>query len=248
MIQSLASDLEDSLIDGVGGHNADERLAAVSNVVASQVVLETMRGALQVNNVDASSQMNNAIFTSLPDVVVSTTINDVSINAAMIDQAVTNLTTASTTAQHTDVAAILDALNLIRPGSRPEEAAGYLSDNIMNDMALVLDNTVAASHAGTDPANEPTPAPNEPTAPAPENPAPAENTAPTISGSPASTVQQGNTYSFTPSAEDQDGDKLTFSITNKPAWASFNTATGRLNRQARCRQYRGDDQYRHIRN
>ena len=54
------------------------------------------------------------------------------------------------------------------------------------------------------------------------------NRTPTISGTPASMVTAGQAYSFTPSASDADGDTLTFSITNKPSWASFSTGTGRL--------------------
>ena len=54
------------------------------------------------------------------------------------------------------------------------------------------------------------------------------NSAPTISGSPTKAVTEGSQYSFTPSASDPDGDSLSFSITNKPAWAAFDTATGRL--------------------
>lgn len=54
------------------------------------------------------------------------------------------------------------------------------------------------------------------------------NHSPTINGAPASSVAVGNAYGFTPTAADSDGDTLTFSIQNKPAWASFNTATGAL--------------------
>ena len=54
------------------------------------------------------------------------------------------------------------------------------------------------------------------------------NTPPTIGGTPASTVTAGNWYSFLPWASDADGDNLSFSISNKPSWASFNTGTGRL--------------------
>ncbi len=56
----------------------------------------------------------------------------------------------------------------------------------------------------------------------------ATNSAPTISGSPAKAVTEGTQYSFTPGASDADGDNLSFSITNKPSWAAFNTGTGRL--------------------
>ncbi|MGF1736908.1 Ig-like domain-containing protein [Photobacterium satsumensis] len=54
------------------------------------------------------------------------------------------------------------------------------------------------------------------------------NDAPQISGSPATSVQQDASYSFTPVASDIDNDDLTFSIENQPAWASFNTASGVL--------------------
>ena len=56
----------------------------------------------------------------------------------------------------------------------------------------------------------------------------APNRAPTISGTPVTSVNAGSAYGFTPTASDADSDTLTFAITNRPAWASFNTSTGRL--------------------
>ncbi|MGB5260356.1 MAG: putative Ig domain-containing protein, partial [Gammaproteobacteria bacterium] len=61
------------------------------------------------------------------------------------------------------------------------------------------------------------------------DPAPVVNTPPTISGAPAGSVVAGTGYSFQPGAADADNDTLAFSISNKPAWASFNSGTGRLN-------------------
>jgi hypothetical protein len=63
--------------------------------------------------------------------------------------------------------------------------------------------------------------------PSVNNPPPT-NRAPSISGNPASAVIAGNSYSFTPGASDPDGDALTFSITNRPTWASFDNSTGTL--------------------
>lgn len=62
---------------------------------------------------------------------------------------------------------------------------------------------------------------------APASTAPA-NTPPTLSGTPPTSVQAGAHYAFQPSAVDANGDSLTFSITNLPAWAAFNTLTGSL--------------------
>lgn len=57
---------------------------------------------------------------------------------------------------------------------------------------------------------------------------PPANGAPTISGTPAASVTAGRTYSFRPSASDPDGDRLTFSVANRPAWASFDASSGAL--------------------
>ena len=57
---------------------------------------------------------------------------------------------------------------------------------------------------------------------------PLPNNSPIINGNPAKSVLANNAYSFTPSANDPDGDAITFSITNKPSWATFNTNTGVL--------------------
>ena len=57
----------------------------------------------------------------------------------------------------------------------------------------------------------------------------AANTAPTISGAPPPAVYTGFNYWFRPNAYDANGNTLRFWIKNKPAWASFDTSTGRLN-------------------
>jgi len=56
----------------------------------------------------------------------------------------------------------------------------------------------------------------------------ATNAAPTISGSPVTSAKVGVPYSFKPLAADANKDLLTFSVTNMPGWAKFNTATGEL--------------------
>jgi PKD repeat protein len=54
------------------------------------------------------------------------------------------------------------------------------------------------------------------------------NSPPVISGNPPASVTTGANYTFQPTASDADGDRLTFSIRNKPSWASFDTGSGRL--------------------
>jgi hypothetical protein len=54
------------------------------------------------------------------------------------------------------------------------------------------------------------------------------NRPPSISGTPSRTVLAGQAYAFRPNAWDPEGRRLEFSIVNKPRWASFSGATGRL--------------------
>lgn len=79
-------------------------------------------------------------------------------------------------------------------------------------LAIVLSATLAACGGGG--GGSDTPAPT--------------NAAPSISGMPATSLNVGETYSFTPTASDPDGDTLTFSIENQPLWATFDEATGTL--------------------
>ena len=56
----------------------------------------------------------------------------------------------------------------------------------------------------------------------------AGNSAPTISGSPATSTTYNEGYDFLPNANDADGDTLTFDVQNRPTWANFDVLTGRL--------------------
>jgi hypothetical protein len=55
-----------------------------------------------------------------------------------------------------------------------------------------------------------------------------ENHPPVLTGTPPAKVVGGQKYSFTPGVFDGDGQTLRFSITGRPAWASFDSSTGAL--------------------
>lgn len=95
----------------------------------------------------------------------------------------------------------------------------------------------SVSPPGSTPSPTPTP-PSDPVTP-PSAPVETTNGAPTIAGVPTGTILAGATYGFTPAATDPDGDTLTFSIANKPAWATFSVATGTLSGSAQAGVYPG---------
>ena len=57
---------------------------------------------------------------------------------------------------------------------------------------------------------------------------PADTTPPVIGGVAPGVAVVGQSFSFQPSASDTDGNALSFSIANRPHWATFDSATGRL--------------------
>jgi hypothetical protein len=59
-------------------------------------------------------------------------------------------------------------------------------------------------------------------------PVPPANRAPTISGAPVTAAKTLQPYVFQPTATDPDGDAVTFSIENQPAWAAFDQKSGKL--------------------
>jgi hypothetical protein len=51
---------------------------------------------------------------------------------------------------------------------------------------------------------------------------------PTISGTPPTSVAAGSTYKFQPNAKDPEGKALSFSVKDKPDWATFSISSGLL--------------------
>jgi hypothetical protein len=73
----------------------------------------------------------------------------------------------------------------------------------------------------------PSPPASSPPAASPPPPTDA-GSPPQITGTPVGVASVGTAYEFQPTASDMDDDPLTFSITGKPSWASFDSSTGRL--------------------
>jgi hypothetical protein len=54
------------------------------------------------------------------------------------------------------------------------------------------------------------------------------NSRPTISGATSTSAVVGQAFTLQPSAQDRDGDRLTYSATGLPSWLTLDASTGRL--------------------
>jgi Putative Ig domain len=83
--------------------------------------------------------------------------------------------------------------------------------------SAATESSSATGSAGSTSTNTPSPTQSQPTS------GPLK-----ISGTPVTSVTFGSAYNFTPVASDSNGKTLSFSIQNKPSWASFDGETGQL--------------------
>ena len=218
VVTSLASDLADEVVDGRGGPATDARTAAVMTLVYGQVLMEAMANELYVNGSDASIVMNQAV----GQVVVGTPtsmIEDQTTTFAMIGKSRVGLAAAFALDGDLNIFDLHGAVSGLRAGMDPlivrailpADYRTTLQNSLLtiasaDDSVIDMINGIARTNGDIDSANN----------------------APTIAGTPVGSVVTGSSYSFTPTASDPEGDALTFSISNTPAWASFDAATGTL--------------------
>ena len=226
VVRALSSDLTDTVVDGNGGPRADARIAAVAVIVSAQVLLETMANELHVNGADATALMSNAIDQVSLD-VADPRLEDLTVTADMLARARVGIVAAYAITSDSAIADLLTDVEGIQAGLGSSAVRTFA---LPSDYRSRLDNAILLAAGGStsvvatvnDTSRDGTQTISGPGGQG------GENRAPTISGTPASSVQAGSAYTFTPSASDPDNDTLTFSVSGQPSWANFNAETGRL--------------------
>ncbi|MGI2172392.1 Ig-like domain-containing protein [Shewanella sp. MF05960] len=189
--------------------------SSVCTITSGGVLSFVMPGTCTVN-VD---QAGNAAFSAAVQVSETFTVNAVAANAPTISSATagdSEATVSFTAPSNTGGSAITGYTVTSSPGglTATGSASPLTVTGLTNGTAYTFSVT-ATNSAGVSAASG-------------NSNVVIPNGAPTINGSPTLTVAQDIPYQFTPSAADNVGDTLTFSIVNKPIWTTFNSVTGML--------------------
>jgi hypothetical protein len=181
------------------------------------VLVEAMANDLRVNGQPAAAALDAAI-NRLASAPITAPTASLPITAGMIDAARMGTRAAIAIAPSPALTTLQQSLNALTPGMLPAAVKQALPTGAAAALAPAL-TQITAGAAGDVAAVNAIAAGGGPAA---------SNLPPTISGSPGVTANVGAQYAFTPTADDPDGGTLTFSIANRPSWATFSATTGRL--------------------
>ncbi len=204
VILDLAEDLIDGILDGSGASETIARTSTVSILTSAQVLLEALSNDLRVGGVNATTRMDNSITETMPGITPSTSTDNVLITSEMLSQTITAINVATSFDNSGVLTSIANQLSGISSGTASSDITPFKSSSLNTVIEIANSNGSQTT----------------PVAPV--------NNKPVISGTPPTSVVEGSSYRFSPDYSDMDGDQLTFSISNKPRWASFNTQTGAL--------------------
>ncbi len=200
VVESLAADIIDGVIDGRGGPAADARIAGVANIASGVVLVEALINKLKVGGADATARMDDAIRLVRPNAPSGATTANVTIPGVMLSQTALVVEAAVAFSGNAELQSLLDAIRTIPAGTTPagisniSEAGQAALENALNDAAFASDSEIEIINAAVrNTAPEPPPPEPPPEEPPPDPPPPGNGTA---------------TVSWTAPTEREDGTPL----------------------------------------
>lgn len=140
LIESLAADLTDGLLDGIGTPKAEPLYAAVANIITAQVTIEVLSNNLKVGNRLAIPLLDAALYETMPGLPAGISVASAPITKEILNQA---LSTINATLELTSNQAIHDIYSVVknlREGDNPQTTSTIPSNNLdqFSDIAILL--------------------------------------------------------------------------------------------------------------
>ena len=145
VMEAIAADLVDGMLDGRGAAGASRRIAAVATLASAKVLAESLVNELAVNGVVAAGAMDNAIAAVRPAGAPGSRTGSVMFTQQAIDQAARAIGAAAEVTGDPVLAAAVEAVVNVPEDTLPGQASGLLSYEIHESLELAVQLGVYAS-------------------------------------------------------------------------------------------------------
>jgi hypothetical protein len=145
VVQSIAADLVDEVIDGDGGPGVNARVAALTTVVSAQTLLESMQNELHVSGQVATAAMESAM-NDVSSTGSAKSFEELALTADMLSAAQVGLDAGLAVASTPDLQALHDAVDTIQAGMVPATVRPVIPDSYR----ATLDQLITTVANGTD--------------------------------------------------------------------------------------------------
>ena len=136
LIDALAADITDGILDGIGTSRAEPRYAAIANIFAAQIIVEILSNNFMVEDKRVGLQdIDKAIHLVMPSLPETVSTLDERISSELLGQARTTLDAALDISNDLELFQIDSILSNISPGDSPRDTPVVTS----NEISLLYD-------------------------------------------------------------------------------------------------------------
>jgi hypothetical protein len=147
VMEALAADLIDGIVDGRGAGGSNPRIAAVTTIVSAQVLIESLKNELRVNGVSATAAMDNAITAIRPGVPAAALTASVPNNRQALVQAALAISAAAEISPDPSLNATASAIARLADDSPPTAARVVIPGGVTVALQRALDRVTYSSDA-----------------------------------------------------------------------------------------------------
>lgn len=152
LIDSIAADMIDGVLDGRGADGSSPKIAATFNIVAGQVLSEALSNHLKVNDADATELMNAAIKVTEPTSTFTTA--DVTVTDQILSQAKTAALATYIITPSESLSTDINSLKKIPANSFASDIDKVLPSSMSSDFNDAISQIVTATDAQLESVNE----------------------------------------------------------------------------------------------
>ena len=142
IINAIAADMTDGILDGIGSTGSDPLIASIANVLSAQITTELISDNFMVNGKLAIDAIDTAIAIAYPEFTTAAKAKDIPLTDELLSQARKTLNAVSLIVDSANVPNMLNMVSSLQPGITAANGGvpvvPYFSIKELGDIALIL--------------------------------------------------------------------------------------------------------------